>query len=64
MIANMMLGKDFSVVTPYFLTASGSFAVAADTRFCASTVFISGSVPTSKEMSITMVPSLALVDFK
>jgi hypothetical protein len=32
-MANMMLGKDFSVVTPYFLTDSGSFAVAADTLF-------------------------------
>ena len=38
-------------------------AVAAATRFWVNTVFMSGSVPTSKEGWMVMVPSLALVDF-
>jgi len=58
-----MLGRDFSVVTPRRFTSSGSLAVAAATRFWVKTVFMSGSVPTSKDTWITEVPSLALVDF-
>jgi len=54
---------DFSVVTPSRLTSSGSLAVAAATRFWVKTVFMSGSVPTSKETWMVMVPSLALMDF-
>ena len=62
-MACMMLGSDFCVVTPSRFTSSGSFAVAALTRVCVNTVFMSGSVPTSKVTSITMDPSLALVLF-
>ena len=43
------IGKRLSVVTPRRVTSSGSIAVAAATRFCVKTVFMSGSVPISKE---------------
>ena len=58
-----MLGMDFSVVTPRRFTSSGNLAVAAATRFWVNTVFMSGSVPTSKETWMVIVPSLALMDF-
>jgi len=38
--------------------SSGSFAMATLTRFCTSTVAMSGSVPTSKVTVILTLPSL------
>ena len=59
----MIFGRVFFVVTPIRVTSCGSLAVAAETLFCAKTVAISGSEPTSKDICNRMVPSLELVDF-
>jgi hypothetical protein len=53
----------FFTVTPWRFTSSGSTAWASDTRFCASTFAMSRSVPTSKDTSSDMRPSLEFVDF-
>jgi hypothetical protein len=48
------------VVTPSFLTSSGSLGWAMATRFCTNTCAMSRLVPSSNTTSIVSTPSLVL----
>jgi len=58
-----MLFTSFSVETPALMTSSGSSSITVVTRFCTATAARSGSVPTSKNTSTSVVPLLVVTVF-